>query len=73
VGNVALISSLINSGEKRGVSSRSAASEIAAAYAGSFSSEDEVTVDGGVTVFASAGVDVGVGVGVMPLLRKPFV
>lgn len=32
-----------------------------------------MVVGGCVAVFASAGVDVGVGVGVMPLLRKPLV
>lgn len=64
------MSSLINVGENRGVSSSSAASEMAAAYAGSLGSEDAV-VDG--AVFVSAGVDVGEGVGVMPLLRKPLV
>lgn len=43
---------------------------MAAAYAGSVGSEDAM-VDG--AVFVSAGVDVGVGVGVTPLLRKPLV
>lgn len=70
VGNVALVSSLINVGEKRGVSSWSAASEIAAAYAGSFGSVGAMVDDAGVV---SVGVNAGVDLGVTPLLRMPFV
>lgn len=70
VGNVALVSSLINAGEKRGVSSWSAASEIAAAYAGSFGSVGAMVDDAGVV---SAGVNAGVDFGVTPLLRMPLV
>lgn len=52
------------------MSSWSAASEIAAAYAGSFGSVGAMVDDAGVV---SVGVNAGVDLGVTPLLRMPFV